>query len=133
MPYVDNVMTEFFTDNGVFSPYQFEITVEALRKDGKNLIESEAFTGRPPYSRWTETPAWLKPVGDAAYCAGSNRFIVHRFVHQPWDDKYRPGATMGLWGTHFDRTQTWWEPSKAMVKYWQRCQALLQWGNISRS
>ncbi len=133
MPYVDNVMTEFFTDNGVFSPYQFEITVEALRKDGKNLIESEAFTGRPSYSRWTETPAWLKPVGDAAYCAGSNRFIVHRFVHQPWDDNYRPGATMGLWGTHFDRTQTWWEPAKAMVRYWQRCQALLQWGNISRS
>ena len=131
MPYVHNVMTEFFTDKGAFAPYQFEITVGALRKDGKNLIESEAFTGRPQYSRWTETPAWLKPVGDAAYCAGSNRFIIHRFVHQPWDDKYKPGATMGVWGSHYDRTQTWWEPAKAMVKYWQRCQALLQWGNIS--
>ena len=130
MPYVHNVMTEFFTDKGAFAPYQFETTVEALRKDGKNLIESEAFTGRPQYSRWTETPAWLKPVGDAAYCAGSNRFIIHRFVHQPWDDKYKPGATMGVWGTHYDRTQTWWEPAKATVKYWQRCQTLLQWGSI---
>lgn len=133
IPHVDKVMTEFFTDYGKFAPYQFEITVQAIRKSGKNLIESEAFTGRPPFSRWTETPAWLKPIGDEAYCAGSNRFIVHRFVHQPWDDKYRPGATMGVWGTHFDRTQTWWEPAKAMVKYWQRCQALLQWGKIAPS
>jgi hypothetical protein len=38
---------------------------------------------------------------------------------------------MGRWGTHFDRTQTWWEPAKAMVEYWQRCQALLQWGRIA--
>ena len=38
---------------------------------------------------------------------------------------------MGCWGTHFDRTQTWWEPGKALVRYWQRCQALLQWGQIA--
>jgi hypothetical protein len=133
IPLVDNVMTEFFTDSGSFTPYQFEITVQALHKTGKNLIESEAFTGRPAFSRWTETPSWLKPVGDEAYCAGSNRFIVHRFVHQPWDEKYRPGATMGVWGSHFDRTQTWWKPAYALVKYWQRCQALLQWGQISKS
>src|SRR5208282_54568 len=44
--------------------------------------------------------------------------------------RYRPGATMGQWGTHFDRTQTWWEPGKALVRYWQRCQAMLQWGRI---
>ena len=54
--------------------------------------------------------------------------VLHRFVDQAFDDRYKPGATMGRWGTHFDRTQTWWKPGKAMVKYWQRCQALLQWG-----
>jgi hypothetical protein len=133
MPYVHNVMTEFFTDNGVFSPFEFTPTVAALRKAGKNLIETEAFTGRPAYSMWKETPAWIKPIGDAAYCEGSNRFIIHRFAHQPWDDQYKPGATMGQWGSHFDRTQTWWEPGKALVKYWQRCQALLQWGLISQT
>jgi hypothetical protein len=37
---------------------------------------------------------------------------------------------MGWWGTHFDRTQTWWEHGKAMVRYWTRCQALLQWGRV---
>ena len=38
---------------------------------------------------------------------------------------------MGQWGTHFDRTQTWWEPGKAWIKYLARCQALLQWGEIA--
>ncbi len=35
---------------------------------------------------------------------------------------------MGRWGTHFDHTQTWWEPGKAWIAYLTRCQALLQWG-----
>jgi hypothetical protein len=85
-------------------------------------------TGQPADSRWNETPAWLKPVADEAFCIGVNKIVLHRFVEQPWDDKYLPGESMGQWGTHFDRTQTWWKPAKAMVKYWQRCQALLQWG-----
>lgn len=35
---------------------------------------------------------------------------------------------MGQWGTHFDRTQTWWNPGKAWIDYLTRCQGLLQWG-----
>jgi hypothetical protein len=131
MPLVQNVMTEFFTSKGVYSPYKLDETVAALRKSGQNIIDAEAFTGPAVDSRWTETPAWLKPIGDAAFCAGVNRLVIHRFVQQPWDERYQPGATMGIWGTHFDRTQTWWESSAAMVRYWQRCQALLQWGKIS--
>jgi len=133
MPLVHKIMTEFWTDRGEFTPYQLEPTVAALRKAGKNIVEAEAMSGQPPYSRWSEYPGWLKPVADGAYCAGVNRFVVHRFVHQPFAGKYRPGATMGLWGTHFDRTQTWWEPGKAMFEYWQRCQALLQWGGIDET
>ncbi len=131
MPSVHRVMTEFWTTGGVFTPFELEPTVIALRKAGKNIVEAEAMTGQPMFSRWTETPAWLKPVGDGAFCAGVNRFVLHRFVHQPWDDRYKPGATFGHWGTHFDRTQTWWGPFKAMVTYWQRCQALLQWGTFA--
>lgn len=128
MPLVGRVMTEFWTHDGQFSPYELKPTVDALRKSGQNLIEAEAFTGDPGDSKWDETPAWLKPIGDAAFCAGVNKMVLHRFVEQAFDDNYLPGATMGRWGTHFDRTQTWWEPAKAMVQYWQRCQALLQWG-----
>jgi hypothetical protein len=131
MPLIPNVMTEFWTHGGVYAPYELNETVAALRKSGQNIVEAEAFTGGPAVSMWTETPEWLKPIGDAAFCGGVNRMILHRFVQQPWDDKFLPGATMGRWGTHFDRTQTWWEQSKAMVDYWQRCQALLQWGRIA--
>lgn len=130
MPLIDKVMTEFWTNNGVFSPYELEPTVEALRKSGQNIVEAEAFTGQPRDSKWVETPFWLKSIGDAAFCAGVNRLVLHRFAQQPWDSTYLPGATMGQWGTHFDRTQTWWKDFSAMVAYWQRCQALLQWGSI---
>ncbi|MBL0135036.1 MAG: hypothetical protein IPP79_14140 [Chitinophagaceae bacterium] len=131
MPLVHNVMTEFWTGNGEYSPYELDPTVAALRKSDHNLIEAEAFTGQPADSKWSETPAWLKPIGDAAFCAGVNRIVIHRFAHQPFDERYKPGNTMGQWGTHFDRTQTWWKESKALVQYWQRCQALLQWGHFA--
>lgn len=132
MPMVPRVMTEFWTHGGQYSPYELKPTVAALRKSGQNIIEAEAFTGDPADSKWDETPAWLKPIGDAAFCDGVNRMVLHRFVEQPFDDHYKPGATMGRWGTHFDRTQTWWKPGKAIVQYWQRCQALLQWGTIAK-
>jgi alpha-L-rhamnosidase len=133
MPLVGRVVTEFWTRRGGFHPFELEPMIAALRKSGQNMVEAEAFTGEPRDSQWTETPEWLKPIGDEAFCAGVNRMVVHRFVHQPWSERYQPGNTMGQWGTHFDRTQTWWEQSKAMVQYWQRCQALLQWGKIHES
>ncbi|MEP6747892.1 MAG: glycosyl hydrolase, partial [Bacteroidota bacterium] len=55
MPLVGSVMTEFWTHEGKFSPYELKPTVEALRKSGQNLIEAEAFTGDPADSKWDET------------------------------------------------------------------------------
>lgn len=130
MAMIPRVMVEFWTNGG--SSSELEETVASLRKSGQNIIEAEAFTGDPKDSKWDETPAWLKPIGDAAFCEGVNRLVLHRFVEQAFDDRYKPGATMGQWGTHFDRTQTWWKPAKAMVQYWQHCQALLQWGRIAK-
>jgi hypothetical protein len=106
-------------------------TIAAVRKSGQNLIEAEGFTGEPTDSSWTEYPEWFKPIGDAGFCAGINRMVLHRFARQPWDDHYRPGQAMGQHGSHFDRTQTWWEPGKAMFQYWHRCQALLLWGEFA--
>jgi len=133
MPLVHHVMTEYWTNKGVYSPYELDPTVAALRKSGHNLIEAEAFTGQPADSKWSETPGWLKPIGDAAFCAGVNRIVIHRFTHQPFDKRYLPGNAMGQWGTHFDRTQTWWKEVPALVQYWQRCQALLQWGRYTEA
>jgi hypothetical protein len=131
IPKVDRVMTEFWTTKGRYWPYQVDETIAAVRKSGQNLIEAEAFTGQPIDSSWTEYPEWFKPIGDAAFCAGINRMVLHRFVHQPWDDRYRPGQAMGQHGSHFDRTQTWWEPANALFQYWHRCQALLLWGHYA--
>ncbi|HEU5072276.1 MAG TPA: glycosyl hydrolase [Verrucomicrobiae bacterium] len=131
VPHVDRIVTEFWTAKGSYSPYELAPTVAAVRAAGRNLIEAEAYTGGPGDSRWTETPAWLKPIGDAAFCDGVNRMLLHRFTHQPFDERWQPGMVMGQWGTHFDRTQTWWEQGKAWVRYLTRCQALLQWGEIA--
>lgn len=131
IPQISHPMVEFWTDNGVYSPYELVPTLAAIRKTPANLIQAEAFTGQPAYSKWDEYPALLKPIGDEAYCVGVNRFIIHRFAQQPWDDRYLPGEAMGQWGTHFDRTQTWWKPAAATVQYWTRCQALLQWGKYA--
>lgn len=126
-PYVHRVMTEFWSGDEFSNGIQGGILNAG---DGKkhNILEAEAFTGSPGKSQWTETPAWLKGAGDGAFCAGINRFILHTNPHQPWDDRIKPGITMGQWGTHFGRTQTWWEPGKAWLAYLARCQALLQWG-----
>jgi hypothetical protein len=131
VPHVDRIMTEFWTGSGRYKPYEVAPTIAAVRAAGRNLVEAEAFTGSPGDSRWVETPAWLKPIGDAAFGDGVNRLVLHRFTHQPFDDRWRPGLAMGQWGTHFDRTQTWWEHAKAWAQYLARCQALLQWGGIA--
>ena len=36
--------------------------------------------------------------------------------------------TMGPYGIHYERTQTWWEQCRAWLAYLSRCQALLQQG-----
>ena len=130
VPQVHRVVTEFWVDAGRYSPFEVQPTIAALRKTSQNIVEAEAFTAQPASALWNEYPAGLKPIGDAAFCDGINRLVLHRFAAQPWADCYKPGNAMGQWGTHFDRTQTWWEPGKAMFRYWQRCQALLQWGRF---
>lgn len=98
---------------------------------GKKYCATESFTAHPGAGtgRWLTTPFSIKAQSDSAYAKGVNRIIYHRFVHQPWaDDKYLPGMTMGRWGMHFDRTQTWWEFVQPFLAYQTRCQELLQQG-----
>jgi hypothetical protein len=96
---------------------------------GRKYIGAEAFTSRPRDGRWTRDAFGLKPQNDAALCAGINRMIYHRYAHQPWLDRV-PGMTMGQWGTHFERTLTWWKQGAAWLTYQARCQYLLQEGRF---
>jgi hypothetical protein len=102
--------------------------VLAAKDYGKRIVAAEAFTGRPTVSQYIEDPAFLKHSADGAFVSGVNRMFVHHWVHQPFDDKYQPGISMGFWGTHFGRHQTWIKPGKAFFRYLARCQMLLQQG-----
>jgi hypothetical protein len=98
---------------------------------GRPIIGAESFTAAPgpQHGRWLDDPYSLKALGDQVFCQGVNRFIFHRFAMQPWTNRW-PGMTMGQWGTHFDRTCTWWEQGRAWLQYVTRCQYLLQQGRF---
>ena len=121
----DTPMGEFWTGGQGGIDYHI---VAAGRAAGHRVIAAESFTGMPPLSRWSETPAFLKACTDGTYASGVNRLALHHWVHQPFDDKYKPGIGMGWWGTHFGRNQTWFEPGKAYFTYLGRVQVLLQRG-----
>lgn len=125
---LDTPTVEFWTTNNRYSPSSLDPVVKAAHRLGDQLIAAEAFTTTPEFGKWNEHPAWLKPIGDAAFCAGVNRVNIHHFVQQPWDEKYKPGNVMGRWGIHLGRYQTWWKPGHAWLQYLWRCQALLQRG-----
>lgn len=97
---------------------------------GKNIVSAEALTGWPHLSKWQNDPYSLKASADRAFALGVNRMVLHTIAHQPWADNFRPGITMAFWGTHFGRTQTWWEQSKTWFDYLTRCQYLLQQGEF---
>ncbi|GAA0562272.1 glycosyl hydrolase [Rhizomicrobium electricum] len=101
--------------------------ISSAHLNSQPVVGAEAFTSRYDIDRFSLDPAALKADGDAQFCEGITRFIVHRFAHQPWLDK-APGMTMGPYGLHFDRTQTWWEPGRAWIDYLTRSQYLLQAG-----
>jgi len=99
---------------------------------GRRYAATESFTASPENGgRWMTTPFSMKAQGDRVYAKGVNRIIYHRFVHQPWPgNKYLPGMTLGRWGMHFDRTQTWWDLAGDWFRYQSRCQWMLQEGTF---
>jgi len=98
---------------------------------GRRICAAESFTASPgaKSGRWMTTPFGIKAQSDLAFADGVNRLVYHRFVHQPWTGgTCLPGMTMGRWGMHLDRTQTWWEFASPFFLYQSRCQQLLQRG-----
>lgn len=90
---------------------------------GKPIVSAEAFTGGPPFQ---SLPSSLKARGDWAFCEGVNHFVLHVYIHQPWEDR-RPGIN-AWFGTEFNRHNTWFEASRAWMDYLRRCCWLLQQG-----
>lgn len=94
---------------------------------GKPVVQAEAFTAEKSEG-WKLYPDALKNQGDWAFALGINKFFYHTFAHQPLDDQLKPGMTMGPYGVHWDRNQTWWPMADAYHSYISRCSYLLQQG-----
>ena len=121
--YADMVMGEFWL--GQPNQHSIKLVASVGHIYDKKIIAAESFTGS---SKWQEHPYLMKTLGDFMYAQGLNQFVFHRYCHQPHPDA-RPGMTMGPWGWHFDRTNTWFEKSSGWLKgYVARAQSLLRQG-----
>ncbi len=127
----DEPMTEFWTGqkfNAGLTDGRAQQAASVAHVYGHAIVGAEAFTSGAQ-EMWKLTPADLKAQGDFEFSQGVNRFVFHRYAHQPYLDR-APGATMGPWGLHYERTQTWWEMSGAWHEYLARCQYLLRQGDF---
>ncbi len=122
----DEPMGEFWVGGGALTTCKE--MASAAHTYGKPIVGAESFTAADQ-EKWLDHPATIKALGDRAFCTGINRFVFHRYALQPWRDR-RPGMTMGPWGVHYERTQTWWELTPAWHTYLARCQFLLRQGHF---
>ncbi len=124
----DEPMAEFWTWPGFEMAYTCTSISSAAHVYGKRIAAAEAFTAMDA-EKWLGHPYSIKAFGDWAFSEGLNRFVIHRYALQPWTKpERRPGMAFGPFGIHYDRTETWWEESRAWTEYLARCQYLLQQG-----
>jgi len=121
----DIPMSEFWAGGGNDNQCS-KLASSAAHVYGRQFVGAEAFTAGPG-GGWLMHPYAMKALGDLIWCGGVNRFIFHRYAHQPWVD-LKPGMTMGPYGFEFERTNTWWNESPAWLQYITRSQYLLQSG-----
>ena len=120
-------MCEFWAKgHGFHTEFSAFEAVSIAHTLGRPIVAAESFTSGDT-ERWQLYPGALKSQGDWALCAGVNRLVFHRYQHQPWLDRF-PGMTMGPYGVHWERTQTWWEMVGGYHRYLSRCQFLLRRG-----
>ena len=121
----DVPMCEFWS-KGFDTRYSVKEATSVAHVYGKPVVAAEAFTS---VDRWLFHPASVKALGDWAFSEGVNRFVIHRYIHQPFLQA-RPGLSLGPHGLHYERTQTWWEFSKPWHEYLARCQHVLRQGRF---
>lgn len=124
----DEPMCEFWSHGAYGAADTCTVMASAAHVYNKPILGAEAFTASDQ-ERWRDHPGSIKAMGDWAFTEGINRFVFHRYAMQPWIDR-RPGMTMGPWGLHYERTQTWWEQTRPWHEYLSRCQYLLRQGRF---
>ena len=124
----DIPMAEFWPPNGS-AEETTKLAASSAHTYGRPVVAAESFTSDLSVAKYQEDPYSLKALGDRMFCNGINRYVFHRYAHQPWMG-VAPGMTMGPWGLNFERTITWWNEAPAWIQYISRCQDLLQSGKF---
>ncbi len=125
----DVPMCEFWSKNfGFNSSFSCFEASSIAHINGNPVCAAEAFTA-DHHEAWKQYPGSMKNQGDWAFAVGINRFMYHTFAHKPLGDNLRPGMTMGPYGVHWDRGQTWWPMVSEYHTYISRCSHMLQQGN----
>lgn len=123
----DVPMCEFWSKGyGFNSSFSCIQAASIAHVNGQSVVAAEAFTA--DHDAWKQYPGSMKNQGDWAFAAGINRLVYHTFQHQFLDDNLKPGMTMGPYGVHWDRSQTWWPMADGYHRYISRCQYILQQG-----
>ena len=124
----DWVMCEFWSKGyGFNSSFSCIEATSVAHVKGQAVMPSESFTAQNDEG-WRQYPGSMKNQGDWAFATGINRFVFHTFINQVLNDTLRPGMTMGPYGVHWDRGQTWWPMVSGYHDYITRCQYILQQG-----
>lgn len=123
----DVPMCEFWSkDFGFNTSFSCIQAASIAHIEGKKVVAAEAFTAY--LDAWKQYPGSMKDQGDWAFAAGINKFMYHTYQHQFLPENLKPGMTMGPYGVHHDRSQTWWPMVDGYHKYISRCQYVLQQG-----
>jgi hypothetical protein len=124
----DIPMCEFWSKNyGFNSSFSCIEATSIAHINGIAEVRAEAFTAEKNEG-WKQYPVSMKDQVDLDFATGINRFVYHTFQHQFLADTLLPGATMGPYGIHWDRGQTWWPMVESYHQYIKRCQFILQQG-----
>ena len=124
----DVIMAEFWSKRfGFHTSYAVLQATSISHITGQPVVGAEVFTSNNNEA-WQEYPWSMKDQSDWALAMGVNRFAYHTFAHKPLGDEHRPGMTMGPYGVHWDRGQTWWPMVGAYHSYISRCSHMMQQG-----
>ncbi len=117
---------EFWTGSDLGS-IELRAASSAAHLYGKPIVSAEAFTSAGPH--WTVDPWAIKRRGDGSGTEGINHFVLHVYIHQPYEDRI-PGIN-GWFGTEFNRHNTWFGQAGEWIKYLRRMHFMLQQGQYA--
>jgi len=127
--HADVPMGEFWIHTGFGSNDATKLAAEQADLYGRRIVSCEAFTDGcgKVMTDDNEDIADLRREGDRRFANGINRFVIHAYTHQPYDD---PAMRTNYWtfGIRIDRHHPKFDSFKPWIAYLTETQAKLQVG-----